>query len=97
MTQLIEATSQKVAGSVHVDVIVFFIDYGHGVTSASNRNEYKEYFLRVKGGRCIGLITLPQLYVDCLLIWETQPPGALRDCTGIALTFIFLQSILIPC
>jgi hypothetical protein len=28
----------------------FFIDivYGHGVDSASNRNEYQEYFLGVK-------------------------------------------------
>jgi len=32
--------------------------YGPGVDSASNRNEYQEYFLVGKGGRCIGL-TLP--------------------------------------
>ena len=30
-----------------------------GVDSASNRNEYREYFLGGKGGRCVGLTTLP--------------------------------------
>jgi hypothetical protein len=32
---------------------------GPGVDSASNRNEYQEYFLGSKGGRCVGLTTLP--------------------------------------
>ena len=48
------ATSQ-VAGSISADVSGFFIDiksfrshYGPGVDSACNRNEYQEYFLRVK-------------------------------------------------
>jgi hypothetical protein len=30
-----------------------------GVNSACNRKEYQEYFLGGKGGRCIGLTTLP--------------------------------------
>jgi hypothetical protein len=50
------ATNQKVAGSTPDGVIgIFFIDtksfrshYGPGVDSASNRNEYQEYFLGVK-------------------------------------------------
>jgi hypothetical protein len=33
--------------------------YGPGVDSASNRNEYQEYFLGGKSGRCIWLTTLP--------------------------------------
>jgi hypothetical protein len=33
--------------------------YGPGVDSASNRNEYQEYLLGSKGGRCVGLTTLP--------------------------------------
>jgi hypothetical protein len=40
----------------------FFIDvihYGPGFDSASNRNEYQEYILGGKGGRCIGLTTVP--------------------------------------
>ena len=37
----------------------FWPHYGPGVNSASNRNEYQEYFLGSKGGRCVGLTTLP--------------------------------------
>ena len=29
--------------------------YGPGFDTASNRNEYQEYLLRGKGGRCVGL------------------------------------------
>ena len=48
-------TNRKVAGSIPAGVSEFFIDiksfrshYGPGVNSASNRNEYQEYFLGVK-------------------------------------------------
>ena len=54
--------------------------YGPGVDSASNRNEYQVYFLGGKGGRCVGLTTLPPSCVDCLEIREPQPPGTLRAC-----------------
>jgi len=49
------ATNRKVAGSIAAGVTWFFIriksfrsHYGHGIDSASNRNEYQEYFLGVK-------------------------------------------------
>ena len=49
------ATNRKVAGSIPASVSGFFIDikslrshHGPGVDSASNRNEYQEYFLGVK-------------------------------------------------
>ena len=49
------ATIWKVARSIPAGVSGFFVDiksfrshYGPGVDSASNRNEYQEYFLRVK-------------------------------------------------
>jgi len=49
------ATNRKVAGSIPADVTGFFIDikpfrshYGPGVDSASNRNEYREYFVGIK-------------------------------------------------
>jgi hypothetical protein len=66
----------------------FFIDiiqphYDPGVDSASNRNEYQEYFLGGKGGQCIRLTTLPPACADCLEIWEPQPPGTLRACPGL--------------
>jgi len=53
------------------------------VASASNRNEYQKYFLGGKGGRCVGLTTLPLSGADCLEIWEPQPPGTLRTCPGL--------------
>jgi len=46
--------------------------------AAPNRNEYQEYSLGGKGGRCVGLTTLPPSFADCLKIWEPQPPGTLR-------------------
>jgi hypothetical protein len=51
---------------------------GGGVDSTSNRNEYQKYFLVGKGGRCVGLTTLPPSCADCLVIWELPPPGILR-------------------
>jgi len=67
------ATSRKVAGSIPDGVIGIFHSfrphYGPGVDSASNRNEYQEYFLGGKGGRCVGLTNLPPSCVDCLEIW----------------------------
>ena len=49
------ARNWKVAGSIPTGVSGFFSDiktvrshYGPGVDSASNRNEYEEYFLGVK-------------------------------------------------
>jgi hypothetical protein len=38
---------------------------------------------RGKGGRCVGLTTLPPLYADCLEIWEPEPPGTLGACPGL--------------
>jgi hypothetical protein len=38
-----------------------------------------------KGGRCVGLTTLPPSCVDCHEIWEPQPPWTLWACNGIAL------------
>jgi len=49
------ATNRKVAGSIPAGVSGFFIDIksfrshcGSGVDTASNRNEYQEYFLGVE-------------------------------------------------
>ena len=67
----------QVLGWVHT------CNYSPGVDSASNRNEYQEYFLGGKGGQCVGLTTLPPSSADCLEIWEPQPPGTLRDYPGL--------------
>jgi len=57
--------------------------YGPGVDSASNRNEYQEYFLGSKGSRCVGLTTLPPSSADYLEMWEPQPPETFRVCPGL--------------
>jgi len=36
-----------------------------------------------KGGRCVGLTTLPSSCVDCLEIWEPHPPGTLKARPGL--------------
>jgi len=55
------ATNWKVAGSIPAGISGFFIDiksfrshYGPGVDSASNRNEYQEYFMGVKAAGALG-------------------------------------------
>ena len=40
-----------------------------------------------KGGRCVGLTTLPPSCADCYKIWEPQPPGTLGACLWITLPF----------
>jgi hypothetical protein len=42
-----------------------------------------DIFLRGKGGRCVGLTTLPLSCVDCLKVWEPQPAGTFRACQGL--------------
>jgi hypothetical protein len=83
------ATRRKVAGSIP-DYVIWIFHWlnpsgrnGPGVDSASNRNEYQEYFLGGKRGRCVGLTTLPTSSADCLEIWEPQPSGTLWACPGL--------------
>ena len=84
------ATSRKIEGSIPDGVIRILLWHntsGHtmalGVDTASNRNEYQEYFRGGKGSRCIWLTTLPPSCANCLEIWEPQPPGTLRACPGL--------------
>jgi len=64
--------------------------YGPGVDSASNRNEYQAYFLGGKGGRCVGLTTLPS---SCAIVMKSgnlsllETSGPVQACNGIALHF----------
>ena len=67
--------------------------YGPGVNSASKRNEYQEYFLGSKGGRCIRLTTLPP---SCAVVMKSgnlnflEPSGSVQACNGTALPLSFL-------
>jgi hypothetical protein len=67
-----------------------------GVDTAPNRDEYQEYFLGCKGGRCVGLTTLPPSFADCLEIWEPQPLGTLRACPGLCRYCLTLLSLKRP-
>jgi hypothetical protein len=63
-------TRRKVEGSIPewVETFHWLNPSGQRVELASNRNEYQEqeYLLRDKGGRCVGLTSLPPLCADCL-------------------------------
>jgi len=69
---------------------------GPGVDSASNRNEYQEYFLGGKGGRCVMLTTLPPSCCNCLEIWEPQHPGNLRACPALYRACLTCMKIVNP-
>jgi hypothetical protein len=81
VTQLAEALRYKPEGSGFDSR--WWLHYVPRVDSASNRNEYQEYFLGGKGGQCVGLTTLPPSFADFLEIWEPQPPRTLRACPGL--------------
>jgi len=55
----------------------------HYTTAVPNRNEYQEYFIGGKGGRSVGLTTLPPSCADCLEIWDPQTIGTLRASPGL--------------
>ena len=62
---------------------------GPGVDSASDRNEYQEYFLGDKGGRCVRLtLRLSSAdYLESGSLNLLDPSGPVQACNGIALPF----------
>ena len=70
--------------------------YGSGVDSASNRNEYQEYFLGGKGGRCVRVTTLPP---SCAVIMKSgnlnflELSGPLQAWNGTALPLPLLDKL----
>jgi hypothetical protein len=53
-----------------------------GSTQSLTEMSTRNIFLG-KGGRCVGLITLPPSCANFLKIWVPQPPGTLRACQGL--------------
>jgi hypothetical protein len=51
---------------------------------------YQEYFLESKGGRCVGLTTLPPSCADCHEIWNHQ--GLSRDSFTCYIPYLKWQS-----
>jgi hypothetical protein len=85
------ATSRKVAGSIPDGVIGIFHWHPSGRTMALGLTQLltemstRNITWGGKGGRCLGLTTLPPSRADCHEIWETQSPGNLWACNGIPL------------
>ena len=87
----------KVTGSTPAGVSGFSIDiksfrshYGPGVDSISNRNEYQEYFLGGKGGRCGRLTTYHHpVPLSCNLgtLTSWNPLGLSRPVMGLLYLF----------
>ena len=104
------ATNRKVAGSTPAGVSGFFIDiksfqshYGPGVDSASNRNEYQEYFLGAKAA----VRKADNLPPSCVVVTKSgslnllEPSRPVQVCNGTALTYLLFTvtpfSIFQPC
>jgi len=73
-----------------IDIKYFRSHCGPGVDSASDRNEYQEYFLGGKDGRCVRLINLQP---PCVVVTKSgnlnfvEPSGTVQVCNGTALPF----------
>ena len=96
------ATNRKVAGSIPAGVSGSFIGiksfrshYGPGVDSASNRNEYQEYFLGGKGGRCVKVTTYHHsvpLSRNMGTLTSRNALGLSRPVTGLLYLFFYILS-----
>jgi len=78
--------------SIFIDIKFFRSQYGPGVDSASNRNEYEEYFPGGKGGRCVSLTTyhhpVPLLRnLGTLTSWNTLGPSG--PVTGLLYLYLY--------
>ena len=84
------ATNRTVAGSIPDGVTGIFHWHNPsgrtmalGLTQPLTEMSTRNISWGGKGGRCVGLTTLPPSYADCLEIWEPQPSGTLRACPGL--------------
>ena len=94
-------TSRKVAGSIPDGFTGIFHWHNlSGHNMALGLTQPLTELSTSRGCRCVGLIALPLSRVDCLEIWEPQPPGTLRACPALyrdcfTLLRVYYMSILI--
>ena len=80
---------RKVAGSIPDGVIGIFHWHNHSCRNMTlqSTQPLSEMSTRNiswgKGGRCIGLTTLPPSCADCLEIWGPETPRSLKACPGL--------------
>jgi hypothetical protein len=99
------ATNQKVAGLIPDGVIGFFRWHNRsdctmvlGSNQRLNKNEYQKYILGGKGGRFVGLTTLPPY---CAVVKKSgnlnflESSGPLQACNGIALPLPYIHIYII--
>ena len=72
--------SRKFAVSIPGGVIGIFHWHNPGSTHPLTEVSIRNISLVGKGGRCLGLTTLPPSCSDCLEIWEPQPTGNITAC-----------------
>jgi hypothetical protein len=71
------------------------VHYGPGVDSASNRNEYQEYFLGIKAAGALGW---QPYHPHVTIVYKSgsldllEPSGPVQACNGIALSFWHLHN-----
>ena len=81
--------SHLVSLGIFFDINSFQSHYEPGIDSASSRNEYQEYFMGGKSGRCVRL-TLPP---SCAVVMKfgnlkfLEPSEPLQACNGTELLF----------
>ena len=86
ITFCLKRLGYSVVGSI-LDVVIRIFHLhdpsSHTVALGSTQPLTEMIFPTGKGGRCVGLTTLPLLCADCLEIRDPQPPGTLWACPGL--------------
>jgi len=75
--------SPMVSLEFFIDVILPAALWPRGLTQPLTEMITRNISREGKGGRCVGLTTLPLSSAECLEIWEPQTPGTLRVFPGL--------------
>jgi hypothetical protein len=81
-----------------ININSFRSHYGSGIDSVSDRNEYREYFLRGKGSRCVRLTPLPP---SCVVFTKSgnlnflETSGHVQACNGTVLPLSFTRLLIL--